>query len=131
MFSFRKKLLVTLITGSVMLTACGDGSERQEKYLERAQENFAAENYEKARIEVKNVLQINPKNAEARLLLGQIEEKEQNWRAAIGNYQAATEADPNNIEARSKLAMFYLAARPIENAAEQAEKIPIRARMMR
>lgn len=103
----RKKLLVAALA-AVMLVGCGGAEERKAKYLERGKTFIAEENWDKARIEIKNVLQIDPKSAEAYYLLGQVEEKKQEWAKAFGNYSKAVELDPENIDARSRLAQFYL-----------------------
>ncbi len=100
--------LVLLLTTS-LLVACGGKEERKAKYLEKGKAHLAEKNYDKARIEFKNVLQIDPKSAQGYLYLGQVEEKKQNWSRAFGNYQKAVELDPDLIEARIRLARIYLA----------------------
>ena len=49
---------VTVLLAVSLLTACGGKEERKAKYLERGKAYLAEKNYEKARIEFKNVLQI-------------------------------------------------------------------------
>ena len=68
------------------LAGCGDAEEQKAKYLERGKTYFAEENFEKARVEFKNVLQIDPKDVEARYMLARIQEQKQNFRAAFKNY---------------------------------------------
>ncbi len=92
-----------------LLLSCGGKEERKAKYLERGKTYLAEKNYDKARIEFKNVLQIDPKDAQGYLYLGQVEEKGQNWAKAFGNYKKASELDPELIEPRVRLAKFYLA----------------------
>ena len=117
---------VALLVAASFLTACGGKEERKAKYLERGKAYLAEKNYDKAEIEFKNVLQIDPKSAEGFLYLGQVEEKDQNWSRAFGSYQKAVELDPDLIEARIRLARFYLAqagalrARDDEDAAANA-----------
>lgn len=103
----QKKLLAAALA-AVLLAGCGGAEERKAKYLERGKAFIAEENWEKARIEIKNVLQIDPKAAEAYFLLGKIEEKKQEWSKSFGAYSKAVELDPNMLEARSRLAQFYL-----------------------
>ncbi len=102
----RKKLLVTALA-ALMLVGCGGAEDRKAKYLERGKAYIAEENWDKARVEIKNVLQIDPKSAEAYYLIGQVEEKQQEWAKAFGNYTKAVELDPELIDARSRLAQFY------------------------
>lgn len=103
----RKKLLVTALA-ALMLVGCGGAEERKAKYLERGKAYMAEENWDKARVEIKNVLQIDPKSAEAFYLIGQVEEKQQEWAKAFANYSRAVGLDPELIDARSRLAQFYM-----------------------
>ena len=48
------------------LAACGGAEDRKAKYFERGKELFEQGNYVKSELEFKNVLQIDPKQAEAR-----------------------------------------------------------------
>lgn len=103
----QKKLLVVALA-AVMLVGCGGAEERKAKYLERGKAFIAEENWDKARVEIKNVLQIDPKSAEAFYLLGQVEEKRQEWVKAFSNYSKAVELDPEMIDARARVAQFYM-----------------------
>lgn len=104
--NIKKITLVVLI--SAVLGACGGAEERKQVYLERGKTYLEEENFDKARVEIKNVLQIDPEHAEAYLLLGRIMEKEQEWRKAYGNYTKAVELDPNLLDARMRLGQFML-----------------------
>jgi len=106
--SFFLKCLALLLAAS-LLTGCGGKEERKAKYLERGKAYFEQQNFDKARIELKNVLQIDPNTAEPYYYLGEIEEKGQNWQKAFGNYKKASDLDPDLTAARVKLAQFYLA----------------------
>ena len=48
-------------------------------------------NYTKARLEFKNVLQIDPKDAQSYYMFATIEEKNQNWRKAYALFLRTTE----------------------------------------
>lgn len=102
-----KSVALVLLAG--LLLSCGGKEERKAKYLERGKTYLAEKNYEKAKIEFKNVLQIDPKDAQGYLYLGQVEEKGRNWSNAFGSYKKASELDPELIEPRVRLAKFYLA----------------------
>ena len=75
---------VALLLATSILTACGGKEERKAKYLERGKVYLAEKNYDKAMIEFKNVLQIDPKSAEGYFYLGRVEEKKQNWSSSSG-----------------------------------------------
>lgn len=96
------------LSSVLIISGCSGGEERQAKYLERAESYFAQENYDKARIEVKNVLQINPKHAEARYLLGMLAELDENLSVAFANFNLALELDPQHLKSLNKLAYYYV-----------------------
>ena len=102
---FRSAVVMALVA---VLVACGGAEERKAKYLERGKAYFAEDNYDKAEIEFKNVLQIDPKTAEPYYYLGKIAESDQEWARAFGMYSKAVELDENLIRPRARLAQFYL-----------------------
>ena len=102
---FRSAVVMALVA---VLLACGGAEERKAKYLERGKAYFDEQNYDKARIEFKNVLQIDPKTAEPYYYLGRIAESEQEWAKAFGSYSKAVELDENLVRPRARLAQFYL-----------------------
>lgn len=115
-------LKIGLISGALALAACGGGEERQATYLERAEKYYEEENFDKTKIELKNVLQINPNNAKARYMLGLLAEQDQDYRGAFGNFTAALESDPNNIEALNKVTGYYILSNDLDNALERANQ---------
>ena len=100
--------LIVLALLAIALPACSDNDKTKTKYLERGKAHLAEKNYDKARIEFKNVLQIDPKAALPWYFLGQVAEHEQAWSQAFGSYTRAIELDENLIRARARLAQFYL-----------------------
>ncbi|GMR01147.1 MAG: hypothetical protein BMS9Abin19_0503 [Gammaproteobacteria bacterium] len=126
---YRQRFLVTrcisrLITLAVLTTvlfACGNNDQTKTKYLERGKAHLAEENYDKARLEFKNVLQIDPKTALPWYFLGQIAEREQAWGRAFGSYTRAIELDKSLIRARARLAQFYLLQANAEKANGNSE----------
>jgi len=106
---------------SALLSACGSPEERAYAYVQKAQALFDEGDNVAAKIEAMNAAQIEPRNAEARFLLAEIEEKDQNFRQAIGHLQVAVGADPSFLKARLKLANYYVLARAATEASQQAE----------
>ncbi len=121
--------LIAAVSAVVLTSAgCSGAEARKARYLERGQAYIAEENYEKARVELRNVLQIDPGNAEARFLSGRVAEKLQELREAVGFYNAAIEANPDHVQARASLARLYMlggasdkALKLIEPALQKAE----------
>jgi len=112
-----------LISSFAALTACGGSEDREQKYLDKAQAYFQEKNYDKTRVELKNVLQINPKNIEATYLLAQIAESEQNWRKVYGLLAKVIEANPSHLDAQIKLGKLLLLSNDEAKASEKAELV--------
>lgn len=111
------RLFLVLAVTAVLLS-CGGAEERKAKYLERGKAYLADKNYDKAIIEFKNVLQIDPKYAEAYYLLGEVQEKKDDIAKAYGNYSKAVELNPDHLKARAKLARIYFSVGQVDKADE-------------
>src|SRR5437868_6494335 len=118
----RYRNIIILIV-AVLLVACGGPEERKAKYRERAQEYLEAGNYPKARVALRNVLKIDPKDADAYFLFAQVEEKEKNWRNAVGLYQKLVELAPDHTAGLITLAKYYLEAHLNEDVVSTADKV--------
>lgn len=113
--------IVLLVAG--ILVGCGGPEERKAKYFARAAEYMDAANYPKARVALRNVLKIDPKDAEAYVLFARVEEKEKNWRNAVQLYQEAVRLNPGHTAALITLGKYYLEARLTDQVVEVAETV--------
>src|SRR5262245_58792797 len=104
-----RPFIMTIV--AVALMACGGPDERKAQYRARAQEYLETGNYPKARVALRNVLKIDPKDAEAYFLFARVEEKEKNWRNAVELYQKLVELVPDHTAGLITLAKYYLEAR--------------------
>jgi tetratricopeptide (TPR) repeat protein len=102
---------------------CGSPEEKKAKYLAQAHDYIQDGNLPKARVALRNVLKIDPKDPEAYFVFAEVEEKEKNWRNAFGNYQRTIELKPDHQRALIKLAKFYLEARAMDKVLEMTEKV--------
>ncbi|HEY2686503.1 MAG TPA: tetratricopeptide repeat protein [Steroidobacteraceae bacterium] len=98
-------LVVAVVLG---IAGCGGAETRKAHHLEKGKEYFAAGNFDKARVEFRNALQIAPADSEARFENGLVDEKLGNLREAGQFYQGAVEANPDNVAARGALARLYV-----------------------
>ena len=113
-------LAVLMMSGSL---GCGGPEERKAKYRLHAQEYFQQGNFPKARVAIRNVLKIDPKDVEAYFLYAQVEEKERNWRNAVAGYQQVVELSPDHDRAQMKLAKYYLEARALEQVTKITDRV--------
>ena len=58
--------LAAAILSTLLLAGCGGADARRGEHMQRGQEYFAAENWEKARVEFRNALQVSPDDPNAR-----------------------------------------------------------------
>jgi|GEM_PF-573082 len=86
------------------LTSCGGAEERKAKYMKRGLAYMEEKNYGKAKIEFKNVLQIDPNDAAGYFNMGLIEEANKNLRRSLAFFNKSLELDPTYVDVKLKLA---------------------------
>jgi len=113
-------ILTIAFLGLTVLSAsgCGGAQARVARHLEKGQTFLAAGNFEKARVEFQNALQIAPKDAEVRFEMGVVDEKLGNQREAAKFYQGVIDVNPDHVGARAKLARLYVFSGAPEQALE-------------
>ena len=122
--SYIKAAVTTFIIMSVgAMIACGGAEERKSSYLNKAKVSIQQGDHKKAKIDLKNVMQIDPLHSEAFYLMGTVEEKLGNYRKAFPLYAKAVELDENNVAARYSLGKFYLRLKKLEEAKKEAAAI--------
>jgi tetratricopeptide (TPR) repeat protein len=109
-------IIVASLMSNLLLSGCGGKAERLEKYMSKGIEHFEAENYEKAQLEFKNVLQIEPKTADAYFYLAKIYESQKELPKAYSLYLKVVELDPDHREARAKLVRLHMYIATIRQA---------------
>jgi len=103
---FINRLL--LASSFCLVIGCHSAAENTQKYLTKGMDYYQKGDYTKARIELKNVLQINDKQADAFYYLALIDEKEKNWQSMYENLSRTIELNPKNNEARLKLGQMQI-----------------------
>lgn len=119
-----KKLLLISVC-AVALSGCHGSAEKTQAHLTKGINFYKQGDNAKARIELKNVLQLDNKKAEAYYYLALVDEKDQNWRGMLDNLKQTVSLSPKNNEARIKLGQMFLAGNKehFEQVTEQAEAI--------
>ena len=118
----KHAIFLLAILGAVFFVGgCESPTEKAIGYLAKAEELYAEGDLVKAEIEVKNTLQISPKNPEARFLMAKISESRNNFPEMAQNLRVAIESNPDLYEARVKLGTLYVMGGMLEEAQDQAE----------
>ena len=95
--NYRRPILVVAVAVSlVVLSACGGAEARRAKHLEKGKSYLNAGNFEKARVEFQNALQIAPMDPEARFENGVVDEKLAKIREAAQFYQGTLDVSPGH-----------------------------------
>ena len=105
------------------IVACSSQADRLQSGLVKGEAFVRAADWDKASVEVRNVLQIDPKNATAWYLGGQIAEGRRDVQRAYGSYLKAVELKPDLLEAKVGLARIYLLAGELPKARDTVKEI--------
>jgi tetratricopeptide (TPR) repeat protein len=107
------------LLSTMMLTGCGGGAEtRKGEAMKRGQEYFAAQNWEKARVEFRNALQVAPDDAETRFMNARVLEKLNNIPDSARMYQSTIDVAPDHVGARAALGRMLVFAGNADHALE-------------
>lgn len=104
----RQGFSCALLVVTLLAAGCGGAESRKARHLEKGEAFLAAGNFEKARVEFRNALQIAPTDSEARYENGVVDEKLGNIREAAQFYQGALDSNADNVKARADLGRIYL-----------------------
>jgi tetratricopeptide (TPR) repeat protein len=116
----KKLVFICLL---VLIQACGKTEDKVKSYLESGKTLYKQGNYDKAKIEFKNVIQLNPKQADAYYHLALMDEKSQNWQSMYANLTQATKLDPKNNDALLKLGRLALLSGHADETLSHAEAV--------
>jgi tetratricopeptide (TPR) repeat protein len=103
-----RRALCAIAVAAMVLAGCGGAEARKARHLQKGHDYFAANNFDKARVEFRNALQIAPNDSETRYENGLVDEKLGNVRGAAQFYQGAIDSNADNLPARTALARLFL-----------------------
>src|SRR5436190_2921804 len=119
--------LITALLMAVILIGCTSGA-RKARYSQRGEHYFKAGEYDKAKIEYLNVLNIDGNDAVAYARLGAMWNQDGAPLRAASFLLKAIDLSPDDLGSHLNLARVYLAAGRLENARKEAtlvlEKAP-------
>jgi len=116
------KAIMFSISAAAFLSACDGAENRKITYLNKGNDYLEAGKFDKANIEFKNVLQIDPKSVDGHYQMARLNEKLKQFRKALSGYNKVVELKPDHKEALAHLGRIYLWANNDDKAMEYAEK---------
>ena len=112
-----------LLATTFALAACSSKEGRIESGLKKGAEFARQADWDKANVEVRNVLQIDPKNGPAYLIAAQATEAQGDARKAFNQYAKALELAPTLIEAKVGMARLLVLNNELALAEERIKEI--------
>jgi tetratricopeptide (TPR) repeat protein len=109
-----------LVLAGLVLSGCSSREERAEAYYQKGMSYIQAKDYVKARVELRNALQIKNNMARGWRALAQIDEQEKNWKGVAGDLRRIVEIDPKDLDARLKLGRLFLLGGSFDDALKAA-----------
>jgi len=119
------KKFVLLVSAFLLLAlaACDSPEEKAQAYYQNGLQLFEEENFEKANLELRNALQLDPNIPDAWYHLALIEEKNGKIRQYAGDLMKAVELDSNHVGAQVRLAKIMLFSGRAEEAREKTNLV--------
>ena len=106
----RFVLCVCLILCAFQLAACSSREQRAQRYYENGMSYLEKKDYTKARIELRNALQLREDMVVAWRALAKIDEHERNAQSLLASLRRIAELDDKDVAARAQLGRLYIAA---------------------
>lgn len=118
-----KSRLVLVLLAFFLLASCGTPDEKKMAFFTKGNSLFETGDFVKARLEFKNAVQIDPEFAKAHYMLGKVEMKLKNGKAAYTRISQAVRLDPELMDARLDLGKIFFSGRALDRAGAQADEI--------
>jgi len=127
--SFAKTLaiLACLVLAALQSAACSSREQRAQSYYESGMSYIEKKDYAKARIELRNALQLREDMVDAWRALAKIDEHDRNVQSLLASLKRIAELDDKDVATRAQLGRLYLAggavqeALKVTNAAEELD----------
>lgn len=102
--------------------ACVDRQAAVARHMGKAENAIENREYQKARVELRNAVRLDPVNVEGILMLGSLAERNESWRRAYSLYQRALDTDQFSVPAHNAQAQLLLRFGETERALELVER---------
>ena len=118
-----RKLITALAVVALLVAGCQTKEERAAGHQQRAESYYEQEQWDEAKIELLNLIQVDPENAEARERLGEVRVKLGEYGDALWQYQEAVRLQPDRSEWRVRLATLEFASGRMDRASEHVSYV--------
>ena len=106
----RALALTSMVAVALLTSGCGGAKSRLASHMRRGQDYYQNGDFAKAGVEFRNAMQIDPKDAQARIMAAQTAEKLGQLRNAYGLLQSVVEEHPDHVAARTALGRLLITA---------------------
>ena len=114
-------LSALLLATAAVVSGCDSAEERAQAHFERGVELLEAGDPDKAQLEFRNAVKLQPELYQARFHLGEYLKSINNIRGAVGQFRSVVELQPGHVGARTQLAEIMLIAGQLEEAQRHVE----------
>ncbi|MGC0225947.1 tetratricopeptide repeat protein [Pseudooceanicola nitratireducens] len=115
-----KKIFVIALL--LLASACDSAEDRAKEHLSSAVEYVEAGDPDRAVIELRNALKLDPKNHDALLMMAEIQKERGNVQGAFNNYRRLVEAFPEDPAGNRELALIAFQANQFTDAERYLDK---------
>jgi len=112
---------VFVVVAALLMSACTGAESRKASFVSQGEQHMAAHDWQKARLDFRNALQIDPKDQKVQFLAAQAAEHAAEYNEAANRYRALLEQDKNNIPVRAALGRLYAGGGLTAEAVKLAE----------
>lgn len=105
-----QRLGLAIAVAAAMLAACSGAESRKASFVAQSEKHMAMHDWQKARIDLRNALQIDPKDQKLQFMAALVAERVGDYNEAAGRYQALIDHDKTDVAARAALARLYAGA---------------------
>jgi len=122
---FRSRLALVAGIGLAMLVACATPQTRQARFLERGKRLLASRDYERAVLEFRNALQVNPRSAEPYFEIGLVRLQQGRHADALSQFQQAVALNSKHAAARMKSAELMAFSEHMKSVEEARQQLTV------
>jgi tetratricopeptide (TPR) repeat protein len=106
-----------------LFAGCSSDQQKAEDFIKEGKAYFEKEEYDKAKIQLKNAIQLIPASLEAYQLLAQTSLKLGDAQEAFSTFLRLEQLEPENLETKIQVASFYLLAKKRIEAEKRVDEV--------